>query len=215
MTVYYFLSVLIVLILSGYWLFFKKFFSELGKQTAELATLAKRTTIVEDIKASLSRKNIAFQIHQTEYASLRFERLDQLYAHLYDLQKYAKTNLLSYGGDQGFNENRKSFMDRYWAAEDAYFLSLLYLDDDVAKSSLDLLNGCYSAFTAFISYYYSDQGRELFRQMAPSQSLLDKNIASMNKFNETIGRFPELLNRIRTVFRQILEEGDPDHAAAA
>lgn len=125
MTLEYLLAVLLILIALGYWLFFKKFFSELGKQTAELSTLVKRTTIVEDIKAALSRKNITFQIQHSKFARLQFERLDQIYARLYDLQKFSRT-LFLFGDKVEFEDNRREFLRKYQLTEDAYYFPCLH-----------------------------------------------------------------------------------------
>ena len=206
MTLQYLLGIFLVLMAVGYWLFFKKFFSELGKQTAELSTLAKRTTIVEDIKASLSRKNIAFQIHNAEFARLRFERLDQLYGKLYDLQKFSKAHLFAYADKAGFEENKKGFMDRYWQTEDAYYLSLLYLDDETAHATLDLLNECFISYSAFVDFYYSDPNRAVFRNLQLSESMIQKNIKSFDRFDDSIKKFPQLLQQIRTEVHKTLKD---------
>jgi len=211
------LYAVLVLIAAGYWLFFKKFFSELGKQTAELSTLSQRTKVVEEsqirvaqeiepIKAALSRKNIAFQIRRAEFERLRFEKLDQLYAKLYDLQKYSKAKLFTYADDRELEENKKGFMDRYWQTEDAYFLSLIYLDDATTKATLDLLNQCFSTYGAFLDFYYSDQNRPIFRNFQPSETLINKNIAALDRFNESIQRFPDLLTTIRTHVQKSLND---------
>ncbi len=45
MDINYILGILLFLIAFGYWLFYKKFFTELGKQTAEISTLGRRTKL--------------------------------------------------------------------------------------------------------------------------------------------------------------------------
>ncbi len=226
----------IVFLGASYLLFFRKYAEELGTQTAQLATIAKKTEEVEKVregfnqnlelfkkdlqlqfvreieplKAILSRKNIKYQIYHGEFARLRFERFDQLYARLYDLQKYSKTNLFYYAIDKEFQEKKKEFLDRYQLAEDAYYLCLLYLDDNITQSVLDLLNQCYTAFTAFIDYFYSDQNREIYKNFQPSTSLIDKNIQSFDKFQATIQKFPELLRNIRD---QVHKSIDDDNGA--
>jgi len=219
----------VILFLVGYYFIFaKKYFEELGKQTAELSLIAKKTMEIErtkeefnqrlelfkkelqidlakeiePFKASLSRSNINYQIYKSEFAKLRFQRFDQLYAKLYDLQFYTKSNLFNYSTEEEYAKLRDEFKLRYRQAEDAYYLCLIYLDDDLAGSSLELLNQCFSAFQAHISAYYSDQNRKIFRLMTVSESLLEKNIAATDKFFEIINKFPQLLHKIRDQVHQ-------------
>ncbi|TSA19881.1 hypothetical protein D4R75_08220 [bacterium] len=210
------LYVLLVLVGAGL-LFLRNFFSELAKQTAEIATLAARTKIIEEshvrvaqqiepIKSALSRKNIAFQIRHTEFARLLFERFDQLYGRLYDLQKYSAANLFTYADDRDFKDKKDEFLKRYWQTEDAYYLCVLYLDDRTAQSALSLLKECFKAYSAVVDFYYSDQGRKVFQSLPPSQSLHDKSIESLDKFNESMTKFPLLLQELRFKVQEALDD---------
>jgi len=102
------LQVIAFLIIS-YFIFYKSFLDKLGEKTAELATSKQLTESIEEVKekfnkdlesfkgdiqkdvaneieplkAALNKGNIGFQIYTTEYARLRFQRLDELYGALY------------------------------------------------------------------------------------------------------------------------------------
>ena len=108
------IGILLLVILPLLWMGTKSFTNELSKRIANRITLKQEAeTIeavkkifneklelfkkdiqldfvreVEPLKASLSKENIAYQIYTTEYIKMRFERLDELYARLYELEKH-------------------------------------------------------------------------------------------------------------------------------
>ena len=73
----------ILFLIASYFLFYKSFLKELGKQNAQLTTIEEKTKIIEDVKvvftkeiealrSELQKKNLEYQINQTELTKKTF-----------------------------------------------------------------------------------------------------------------------------------------------
>lgn len=177
-----------IFLAASYFIFYKKYIEELGKQTAELTLISQKTFDVESVKkifneeleifkkqiqldiakevepirATLNRENIAFQIYNTEYIKLRFQRLDDLYGKLYELKKYCQINLYLYVDEQDFRNKNEKFLEHYRNAEDALYRAAIYIDDTVTVAVIDLLNETFRAQKAFTMFYFTDPQRHNF-----------------------------------------------------
>lgn len=223
-----------IFLIASYFIFYKKYIEELGKQTAELTLIRQKTFDVESVKktfneeleifkkqiqldiakevepirATLNRENIAFQIYNTEYIKLRFQRLDDLYGKLYELKKYCQNNLFLYIDDQDFRNKKDKFHEHYRNAEDALYRAAIYIDDIVTVSVIDLLNETFKAQQAFTMFYNTDPQRHNFifnsQRQDLIQSMLDRNNNSLERLNNSIDSLPTLLRNIETEFKRHL-----------
>ncbi len=218
----------------SYFIFYRSYIKELGKKVAELSIVKELTEKVESVKkkfnedletfrgnvqkdiekemaplkASLDKANIGFQIYTSEYARLRFQRLDDLFGALYFFQKYIKDNLINYvyNDPKEFEERQKLFFKKSSEIFDKIQLANLYLDEDAKKSTFELLDESYSAFQAFIEYKNSNPG--LFDPLFTGKSLWDLMFEKHNKsFDRLIAaraKFPEILSKIEKEFKRNL-----------
>ena len=225
---------LIIFLIGCYFLFFRKYVEELGKQTAELTVIKQKTNEIESVKhsfsqeletfkkqiqldlakevepfkASLSKENIAFQIYNTEYIKLRFQRLDDLYGKVYELKKYCQSNLFMYSDPQDFNDKKVKFHEHYKNVEDALYRTAIYINDEVTVSVIDLLNETFTALQAFTMFYNTDPNRNSFifksQREDLRQSMLQRNNKSLEKLNDSIDKLPSLLRNIESEFKRHL-----------
>lgn len=227
----------VLFLISCYLIFFRKFFAELGKQTAEIALMSKKTEEVEKVKevfnknlesfknelelhlakeieflkSSLERSNIAFQVATAEFARLRFERIDVLYGRLYELQKYVKQNLFYYSDNVDYETKRQRFFKLYQRTEDALYSAMIYIDDSIAVSTNVVLDECSHAFEAFIAVYNTDPrtfGPLIYQNQQLVKSLVEKNVNALEKLEKSVQKFPELLKKLRVEFREQLQSSD-------
>lgn len=225
---------LILFLIVSYFIFYKKYLEELGKQAAQLTLIKEKTLEIETIKsafneqlesfkkqiqidiakevepirATLNRDNIAFQIYNTEYIKLRFQRLDDLYGKLYELKKYCQNNLFLYVDEQDFRNKKEKFQEHYMNAEDALYRAAIYIDETVTVSVIDLLNETYAAQQAFTMSYNTDPHKHEFifnsQRQDLLQSMLDRKNHSLERLNDSIDKLPELLRDIEIEFKRHL-----------
>jgi hypothetical protein len=232
--VIYIIIQLTLFLIASYFIFYKKYLEELGKQTAELTLLKQKTLEIETVKsafneqletfkkqmqldiakevepirATLNRENIAFQIYNTEYIKLRFQRLDDLYGKLYELKKYCQYNLFLYTDEQDFRNKKDKFHEHYRNAEDSLYRAAIYIDDTVTVSVIDLLNETFKAQQAFTMFYNTDPTRHSFifnsQRQDLMQSMTERNNNSLDRLNNSIDNLPTLLRNIETEFKRHL-----------
>jgi hypothetical protein len=218
----------------SYFIFYKKYVEELGKQMAELTVIKQKTLDIENVKktfnqeleifkkniqldiskeieplrATLSRENIAYQIYNTEFIKLRFQRLDDLYGKLYELYKYCHLNLSFYADEPDFRGKRDKFHEHYKRAEDTLYRASIYIDDNVRVSVIDVLNESFRAMQAFNSFYHSDPARNKFifeqNRSQQLQTMIERNNNSLDKLTNCIDNMPTLLKTVETEFRKHL-----------
>lgn len=221
-------------LVASYFIFYRSFLNKLGEKTAELATSKQLTNSIEGVKekfnkdlesfkgdiqkdvareieplrAALNKGNIGFQIYTTEYARLRFQRLDDLYGALYYFQKFIIDNLINYvyNDPKEFEERRQLFFKKSTEVVNKIQLAILYLDDDAKKSTFELLDESYGAFQAFLGYKNSYPS--LFDTLFTGRSLFDlmseKHEISFKRLLAARDKFPEILSKIEKEFKRNL-----------
>jgi len=222
---------LILFLIVCYFIFYRKYLEELGKQTAQLALIKEKTLEIETVKsafneqletfkkqiqidiakevepirATLNRENIAFQIYNTEYIKLRFQRLDDLYGQLYELKKYCQSNLFLYIDEQDFRNKKEKFHEHYRSAEDSLYRAAIYIDENVTVSVIDMLNETFNAQQAFTMFYNTDP-QFIFNSQRQDlmQSMISRNDNSLERLNKSIENLPTLLRNIETEFKRHL-----------
>ena len=231
---YEILGQVIIYLIISYLIFYKSFLKNLSKKIAELATSKQLTQSVEEVKgkldkdlesfkgdiqkdvakeieplkATLTKENIGFQIYTSEYARIRFQRLDDLYGALYYFQKFVTDNLINYifNDPKEFEERRQQFFKKSSEIFDKIQIASLYLDEDAKKSTFELLDESYSAFQAFIEYKNSNP--RLFDPLFTGKSLWDlmfeKHEKSFERLLAARNKFPEILLKIEKEFKRNL-----------
>lgn len=163
---------------------------------------------IEPLRATLNRENIAFQIYNTEFIKLRFQRLDDLYGKLYELYKYCQYNLFSYADETDFRTKREKFHEHYKRAEDTLYRASIYIDDNVRVIVIDMLKESFKAMQAFNSFYNSDPARNnfIFEQNRSQllQSMIQRNNNSLDKLTNCIDNMPTLLKTVEIEFKKHL-----------
>jgi hypothetical protein len=189
------------LILFAGWYFNKRMEKFKGEITGE----------VEILRASLSRENIGFQIYITEYAKIKFKRLDDLYEAIYYFQKYVKDNLTHIAGDSDFEIKKEEFLKYYNRTQDKVKLASLYLSGESMDCISDLLRESYSAYRRFLRYKRAGAGA---MADAHEKSILEEKEEALNKLEKTIAGFPPLLERIEKELKASLIYGEHEKAKA-
>ncbi len=203
----------ILFLIASYFLFYKSFLKELGKQNAQLTTIEEKTKIIEDVKvvftkeiealrSELQKKNLEYQINQTELTKKRFERIDNLYIELINLQQFVQSNLFYFNDEEDYLNKSKKFKEAYELANSAKFKCLIYISNELKQKITDVLNGAYSAFNLFNGLYHTDTRKfgEVSIFNLPKQELFVKlaneNIDYLEKIEKQINKLPELLNSL-------------------
>ncbi len=232
MNIWELLSEVFLFVAASYFIFYRNYVKQLGVKVAELSIIKDLTEKVESvkekfnqdletfrgniqkdigheiepIKAMLNRDNIGFQIYTTEYARLKFKRLDDLFGCLYLLQKFVKDNLFDYVDDEDFEKKRIHFFKIYDNTYDKMKLASLYIDDVALNSIITLLDECHNAFIAFIQFKNSQQ--PFFRGYATDKTLIEALINrqeySLQRLEAVNNKFPLILEGIKLEFKRNL-----------
>ncbi len=163
---------------------------------------------IEPLKSMLQRENITYQINLAELTKARFDRIDSLYIDLITLQKYISNNLFFYQDDTDFNLKISEFKKLYEIADISRHKCSLYITDDLKQKIINVLNGCHSAYMEFRGLYNSDTRKlgeiSIFNVSKQQllQQLTSQNIHHLNKLDDHISKFPELLEELEKEFKQ-------------
>lgn len=218
----------------SYFIFYKSFLTKLGEKTAELATSKQLTSSVQEVKekfnkdletfkgdiqkdvakeiqpliAALDKENIGFQIYTSEYARIRFQRLDELYGALYYFQKFVIDNLINYvyNDSKEFEDRRQLYFKQSSDVFDKIKLASLYLDDDAKKAVLDLISESDSAFQAFLEYKNSSPTLldPLFKGKSIWDLMFEKHEKTFDRLLAARNKFPEILSKVENEFKRNL-----------
>lgn len=156
---------------------------------------------IEPLKASLSKENIAYQIYTTEYIKMRFERLDELYAKLYDLEKHFR-DVFDYS--KNFNQQelveRHSILYRefYKPAEDAFAKAFIYIDDDVSDSVKNFLDENKGGFSLAAQWYTA---RHISKEQR-TKAYTEKFIELDDQRRKAIEKMNSLLKKVEAMFKK-------------
>jgi hypothetical protein len=222
----------ILFVAASYLIFYRSYIKELGKKIAELSIVKDLTEKVESVKkkfnedlesfrgniqkdvekeiaplrAALDRANIGFQIYTSEYARLRFQRLDELYGSLYYFQRFVKDNLFDYIDEKDYESKRQSFFKISTETFDKIQLASLYLDKTSKASVYDLMYECYESFTAFIHYKNSAPGllTPVFEGKSIIDLMVERHQNSIDRLEAARKKFPEILGKIEEEFKRNL-----------
>jgi hypothetical protein len=216
----------IVIIIGGLYLaFFKSYFKEKGKNLATLEDIGKITqkvevvkidfnTKIEELKSELQKHNITYQITLSELTKIRFERIDNLYEDLVNLQKFAQENMFSFNDKKDYQLKKKDFMKYYNIAYKSMVKCNLYISKELTQKNINILDNAYSTYSAFNEYYNTDTNKfetiSLFS--SPNFDLMDKrekkNRVALNNLKNAIMKFSDLLKQLENEFKKqvILKE---------
>jgi hypothetical protein len=212
----------ILFLIASYFLFYKSFLKELGKQNAQLTTIEEKTKKIEEvkqaftkdleeIKAELQKNNLSYQINMSELTKRRFDRIDALYVDLINLQNYVSQNMFHYNNEEDFQIKVSEFKKLYEVADISRHKCSLYISDELKRNIIEVLNNANNAFILFCGFYRSDtrklEGVSIFN--IQKQELLDilseKKINYLDTLDKEINKLPELLNKLENELkRQII-----------
>ena len=199
----------IVIIIGGLWLiFFKSYYREKGKNLATLEDIGEITEKVEGVKSLLQKQNISFQINLSELTKRRFDRIDELYTDLINLQNFVKQNMFFYNDDVDFQNKISEFKKYYEIADNSRHKCSLYISDDLKQKIIDVLNGAHSAYMSFRGMYNSDTRKigevSIFNVQKQEllQRLTGRNMNHLQQLNDKIDEFPTLLTGLENEFKK-------------
>ena len=179
------IEILIELILflgALYFLFYKSFLREKGKQYAKLVTRKElieieenvkqefrtkiedyRTKITEDlsikienIRAQLTKNNISYQISLAELTKIRFSKIETLISDLITLQDFIRENMFIAENSDDFEKNKEQFNKLFKKADISRKLCSLYLSNELINKIIEVLNNSYKAYISFVKMYHTD-----------------------------------------------------------
>lgn len=209
----------ILFLIASYFLFYRSFLKELGKQNAQLTSIEEKTKKIEGVKreftqeieglkAELQKGNVTYQINLAELTKRRFDRIDTLYIDLINLQNFVKNNLFFFNDEADLTNKVNEFKKFYEIADESRHKCSLYISDPLKQKIIDVLNGAFSAYTSFRGLYNTDTRKlgEVSIFNLQKQELLirlsGQNIQHLEKLEEQIDKFPELLNGLESEFKQ-------------
>ena len=129
-----------------YFLFYKSFLKEVGKQQAKIITAEQLTQIeenikqdfrtkiedykskigeqltikVENLKSELAKNNISYQISLAELTKMRFVKIEELVVDLIKLQNFIRENMFWAENDEDFRNNKKKFNKLFKMREEKF-----------------------------------------------------------------------------------------------
>jgi len=172
----------ILFLIASYFLFYRSFLKEIGKQQAKIVTAEELTTIqenvkqdfrtqienykskiseqltykVENLKADLAKNNISYQISLAELTKMRFVKIEELMLDLIRLQDFIRENMFWAENDEDFKKNKDSFNELFKKADISRKLCNLILSDDLIKKIIEVLNNSHSAYMSFVKMYHTN-----------------------------------------------------------
>jgi len=172
----------ILFLIASYFLFYKSFLKEMGKQQAKIITTEQLTQIeenvkqdfrtkiedykskiseqltfkVESLKADLTKNNISYQISLAELTKMRFEKIEELVLDFIKLHDFIRENMFWAENDEDFRKNKEKFNEFYKKADVSRKLCTLYLSDDLINKIIEVLNNSHTAYMSFIKMYHTD-----------------------------------------------------------
>lgn len=214
------LALEIVIIIGGLYLaFFKSYFTEKGKNLATFEDITGITTKIESvkevfntkiesIKSELQKNNITYQINLFELTKIRFQRIDNLYEDLVNLQKFTQVNMFYFKDDTDYQFKKNEFLKIYNIADKSRYKCNLYITEELKKKIIDVLNGAFSAYSSFVKLYNTDTRK--FGDVDPfnisKQELMlklnNENMDALTKLNGAVDKFPDLLKQLEDEFKK-------------
>lgn len=172
----------ILFLIASYFIFYKSFLKEIGKQQAKIVTAEELTTIeenvkqdfrtqiedykskiseqltykVENLKADLAKNNISYQISLAELTKMRFVKIEELVLDLIRLQDFIRENMFWAENDEDFKKNKDKFNELYKKADISRKLCTLYLSDELINKIIEVLNNSHSAYMSFVKMYHTN-----------------------------------------------------------
>lgn len=172
----------ILFLIASYFLFYKSFLKEIGKQQAKIVTAKELTSIeenvkqdfrtqiedykskiseqltskVETLKAELAKNNISYQISLAELTKMRFEKIEELVLDLIRLQDFIRENMFWAENDEDFKRNKDKFNKLYKKADISRKLCTLYLSDELINKIIEVLNNSHGAYMSFVKMYHTN-----------------------------------------------------------
>lgn len=205
----------IAILIGGlYLIFFKSYFKEKGKNLATMEDIGEITREVEEVKSLIQKQNIAYQINFSELTKRRYDRIDNLYVDLVNLQNFVKQNMFFYNDEADFNFKIEEFRKFYDLADTSRHKCSLYISTELKQKIIDVLNGAYSAYMSFRGLYNTDTRKlgevSIFnvQKQQLMHDLTTKNMNHLQALSDKIDKFPELLNGLEEEFKKqvILKE---------
>lgn len=182
---------------------------DVGKITQKVEAVKKIfNTQIEELKSELQKINIAYQIHLSELTKIRFERIDKLYEDLSNLQFFTKENMFFFLNDKDYKSKKDKFKELYDIAEKSRCKCNLYITQEIKEKIITVMNGAFTAYTAFIKLYNSDtkQFKNVSIYDIPTQVLMAKlrneNVLALFDLSTAINDFPNLLNELEDEFKK-------------
>lgn len=210
---------IIILIGGLYLIFFKSYFKEKGKNLATFEDIGEITrkvenvkddfnTKIEGLKSDLQKNNITYQINLSELTKIRFQRIDNLYEDLVNLQKFTQENMFFFNDDNDYQFKKSEFLKIYNIADKSRYKANLYITAELKQKIINVLNGAFNAYSAFIKLYNTDTRKfgDVSPFNMPKQELLlrlnNDNMDALTKLNEAVENFPDLLRQLEDEFKK-------------
>ena len=201
---------------ASYLLFFDSFVKTLGEETAKMMVLEEKTTIEEQIrigfsklleehKADLAKKNIAFGADYTLYITERTKVCDELYKKLVDLYALACKHTKIYRHAADIQERQAHFIGGAISnskIEEYYIKNKIYLQEELSALIvgfiLTLKEHCRKSSELFVKYRKlkeDDQERiDVYNQLIEISKQVDYMQQDLDKIADNISRIiqPEI-----------------------
>jgi hypothetical protein len=172
----------VLFLIASYFIFYKSFLKEVGKQQAKIITAEQLTQIeenvkqdfrtkiedykskigeqltikVENLKSELAKNNISYQISLAELTKMRFNKIEELVLDFIKLQDFIRENMFWAENDDDFRKNKEKFNELFKKADISRKLCTLYLSEDLINKIIEVLNNSHSAYMSFVKMYHTD-----------------------------------------------------------
>ena len=152
------ISVTIIAFMFGFIILYARSFTKtIADETARLITLAQKTNIEEAVRAEFKKQTNTHQIVTSEYAKMRFVRLDELVNSLYDLKSRTEAFLImpAIKTDKDFKDLSEKFLIANGIAHKAINMAAMYIDDYVRDLTEGFMQNCIQALGISTSVHVS------------------------------------------------------------
>lgn len=219
---------LILFLIASYFLFYKSYLKALGNKIAELETKEQLTSMeenvknefrekiedykakinenfstkIEQLKSTLAKENLSYQINLVELTKIRFVKIETLWINLIELQEYIKANMFAAETSEQFENNKANFLNHYKKADLSRRICHLYISDELAIKIVNVLNNSYGAYISFVRMYQTDPKKlgdiSIFDRNTQmiSQKLTKENFEAYESLNDEIEKFPKVLKEL-------------------
>lgn len=122
----------VLFLIASYFIFYRSFLKEIGKQQAKIITAEELAQIEENVKQDFRTKIEDYKSKIGEQLTIKVERfvkIEELVMDLIKLQDFIRENMFWAENDEDFRKNKEDFNKLYKKADISRKLCALYLSD--------------------------------------------------------------------------------------